>query len=76
MTIVLSGNENYGDIMKLIIITTALFFSGSVLAHWTSPVGASPTKEEVMPKEVREPSSVPVDKSSPKHPDVKKEKGT
>lgn len=48
--------------MKFLILMSAFLFSGSVLAHWTSPVGPSPTKEAVLSNEVRNPSSVPAEK--------------
>ncbi|WP_408098652.1 hypothetical protein ACJVC5_06995 [Peredibacter sp. HCB2-198] len=64
--------------MKILIIISAMLFSSSVLAHWTSPNGISPKKEEVLPKDVREPSSVQHEKPAPKkhHEKEKNAKGT
>lgn len=64
--------------MKILIIISAMLFSSSVLAHWTSPNGVSPKKEEVITKEVRGPSSDQHDKPAPKkHNDKEKSaKGT
>ena len=64
--------------MKILIITSAMLFSTSVLAHWTSPNGVSPKKEEVISKDVRGPSSDQHEKPAPKknHDKEKNAKGT
>lgn len=50
----------------MFVIVSSMLLSGSVLAHWTSPNGVSPTKEEILTKEVRVPSSVQTSKSNHK----------
>lgn len=50
----------------MFVIVSSMLLSVSVLAHWTSPNGVSPTKEEISSKEVRVPSSVETPKSNHK----------